>query len=339
LHIVFYLSILLMPFRLLFLFLHATPAAAMLLFCVDLFGLYVTHRLAISIGCYGEGAPKLVMDRSQTSPSRAVGHAILWSTLRVVRESRRFRRATSSVKVPDLLREVAKTLLKYLSPIQLLPTVLAVGMAPDHFFRRIRQISTGHNKVYKTPVEFLLSSASQLSFLAFIGLRGLGIHLDEKTVFKMLLVAAAATPITMVGLCVVTVFIYYGGLMPSIFWVINSRLIKLDPDVPRKIFSIKTYRRIDSNLFLSSIPYFAVYSFCGLIAVGVCVALLFPFWSLWFVEPFATDVKTQGQWTMNLAGALVATAIVVGQRLILARYALMLAVLEESSGRPIVTSA
>jgi hypothetical protein len=39
-----------------------------------------------------------------------------------------------------------------------------------------------------------------------------------------------------------------------------------------------------------------------------------------------------GQWTMNLAGALVATAIVVGQRLILARYALMLAVLEESSG-------
>jgi hypothetical protein len=90
---------------------------------------------------------------------------MLRCTLRLWRRSRSIKRRLLGTETPHWATDLYKGL-KYLNVIELFPTVLAVLLAPDHFFRRRNLItkkrSFGVKSVYRSPVGF---AARILTFL------------------------------------------------------------------------------------------------------------------------------------------------------------------------------
>lgn len=79
--------------------------------------------------------------------------------LLLLRNLRRFRRRVFGGQTPRWVRDLMG-LVKYINFLALLPTVLYMTLAPEHFFRRLPIVVAGKSKIHKSPVAFFTSTVA-----------------------------------------------------------------------------------------------------------------------------------------------------------------------------------
>ncbi|MEM9366135.1 MAG: hypothetical protein AAGD07_09070 [Planctomycetota bacterium] len=162
-------------------------------------------------------------------------------------------------------------LVSYVNFIELIPSLVAIAVAPRHFFRRLPMTLRGHRPLFQTPVKFFFNFAALFLFLFFLRHADLPSVIQEQHAIWYLPLMIPLTPPCMFGLGIITLFLYQlPRLAPNgdAFPPPNGGAFKL-------LLSPQTYLNLDSGRFFWGLFYISGYFVAAWQVVQVLVALIF----------------------------------------------------------------
>ena len=192
---------------------------------------------------------------------------------------RRIRRKMFGKNLPHYLKD-GIGLIKYINFFRLIPTLYILVSAPGHFFKSIPAIIKGKKTYYVSPLQFLLNMA--VLQIAFVNLfpsdsdTSAGKPVNQLALMAMNFGLAVLSPVIMAIACAVILILWYGGRSR---WPLNKFIPSdaLNCAAIQIPLSPSTYRALDWERFLWSLPYYYLYFYLTLLVVSgvfaVCTAL------------------------------------------------------------------
>jgi hypothetical protein len=189
---------------------------------------------------------------------------MLW-ILKALQHYSRMRRRIFGKNLPHWLKD-ALSLVQFVNVIDLIPTLLAITLSPEHFYKRVPQYVKSKNTWIKTPLKFLTSSIALIIIILFNFAKDMLADYnitDEKAVFWYLAFICLSAPLTLPFICLlfriclglVMSFPGYSQQSGVSSSILSNLLIPLSP---------WTYVRLEYKRFFWSIFYFGVYFYIGL---------------------------------------------------------------------------
>ncbi|MGR9276244.1 hypothetical protein ACU8KI_16715 [Rhizobium leguminosarum] len=199
---------------------------------------------------------------------------MLW-ILKLLQRVSRYRRRFFGLKTPHWLKD-GLSIGGYLNVFDLLPTLAAIALAPDHFFKRVPQIISSKFTWHKTPIKFLTSGVALIVILLVWLDAGLleEYGLTDKTVIGRYLLGICLTaPLTIPIIAVFfRICLFFLSGLPGTSGNDTSQ-IAMELGIAVSAF---TYVRIEYRKFLWSTFYFGVYFY---ISLQVFLLLSYYLWS------------------------------------------------------------
>jgi hypothetical protein len=194
--------------------------------------------------------------------------------LKILQQISRFRRRIFGIGSPHWFND-GISLISYINILDLVPTLLAITLAPWHFYTRLPQYVVTKNTWFKTPLKFFTSGvtliAAMLLLVATDVLTSIGVS-DKATLARYIAFICLATPIIMPMVCLaIRILLAVASTFsraPNPFRY--TLLIPLDP---------MTYVRLRGVTFFWSIFYFGIYFF-----VAAQLLQLFGFYEFKFFD-------------------------------------------------------
>ena len=186
---------------------------------------------------------------------------MLKSMFRVMRNIARLKRRAFRGDPPHWFND-ALAGISYVNVLRLAPTFFLVAIAPEHFFRNLRNYLIAKPKWFQTPLKYFTAALAFLMgvmfFFAGDTLRSADLSQPLKVSLYLAVVCLAA-PILIPLICIVLrMMLMLASALP------NGRLpksIKNDLLIPLSLF---TYRELMPKQFGWSIFYFGIYFYCAL---------------------------------------------------------------------------
>jgi hypothetical protein len=192
--------------------------------------------------------------------------------LRILQRFSRVRRRILGSTTPHWVKD-SLPLLGYVNVIDLLPTLLAITLAPRHFYMRLPQYTKSKRSWFKTPLKFFTSGVTLIVTLLFIlAPDALKLaNIDDRTVAaRYVAVICLASPIAIPIFCLALRFLL--GMASAIPNVSIPKSLKSNLLIP---VSPRTYARLRLASFSWSIFYYGIYFF-----IASQVVQLFAFYEM-----------------------------------------------------------
>jgi hypothetical protein len=146
-------------------------------------------------------------------------------------------------------------LLSYVNFIELLPTILAIALAPRHFFRRLPQILAGKRRMYQTPIKFFVNFATLFLLVFYLRFGELRDILGQETALWYALLLIPLTPLLMPALGAATWTLYQAPrLLPG-----DKSFPQPNPFPFAMVLSPTSYVRLSPSRFLWGLFYMSIY--------------------------------------------------------------------------------
>ncbi len=247
-------------------------------------------------------------------------------TWRILRHIQRLKQRLFGTPTPHWVRDLLD-LVAYLNILGLVPTLLCIALAPQHFFRRLPQYINGRN-LYKTPIKFISLNIVLLSSGIGFAIKRGGLA-QIQHVGPILLILSLVTPIWICGLCLVV-----AGVSAFLKAVVRGRPIEqfhdfsLDLSASLVPLDPSAYLRLRGARYLWGMLYFIWYAWAvsavaililGAVEVGIVSALGSVYWS-----EFRFIYAASGQLPFLLVVVGLTPALLIIRRALLVPYAHLL---------------
>lgn len=186
----------------------------------------------------------------------------------VLRVSGSTRRGFS--RLPHWVKD-AYDLVSYVNFVELVPTIVAIAIAPRHFFRRLPRTLEGKCPHYKTPIKFFANFAALFLMLFFLRHGDLKNVMSQANALWALLLVIPLTPPAMIILGIISWGLYQAPrLAPNgdAFPATNHGPFKL-------LIDPRTYFRLDWRRFFWGLFYIGIYFLAAWQIVQVLIAANF----------------------------------------------------------------
>jgi hypothetical protein len=186
---------------------------------------------------------------------------MLW-LLRMLQRLSRIRRRIFGSALPHWLKD-GLPLVAYVNIIDLLPTLLAITLAPWHFYARLPQYLVNKRTWFKTPLKFFTSAITLIVALIFLlapdVMTEAGIS-DKTVIAGYLAIICLSAPFTVPLVCLV-IRILLGIASAAPGGQTSPRSIRANLLIP---LSPWTYIRLDWISYFWSLFYYGIYFYIGL---------------------------------------------------------------------------
>jgi hypothetical protein len=178
--------------------------------------------------------------------------------LKILQRVSRLRRRLFSNSTPHWFKD-ALPLVSYINVVDLLPTLFAITLAPQHFYKRLPQYVQSKRTWFKTPIKFFTSSitliVAALLVLAPDVVKLAGVT-DKAIMFWYLAVICLLTPVMIPVVCLVIRIVL--AMVPNFS---TPPILSANLAIP---LSPWTYFRLEPSSFLWSAFYYGIYFYIAL---------------------------------------------------------------------------
>jgi hypothetical protein len=166
-------------------------------------------------------------------------------------------------------------LIKYVNFFRLIPTIYILLTAPGHFFKSIPAILGGKKTYYISPLQFLLNLVVlQIAILHFFPTEGNPneeILRNQYFLITLNIGFAVLSPVTMAIACLLILLLWQARNRGILSKLVPEDLLNTDAlTIPLRP---STYRVLDWQRFLWSLPYYYLYFYFAVLVVFGCFAL------------------------------------------------------------------
>jgi hypothetical protein len=194
--------------------------------------------------------------------------------LRIKRRLRRYHaRGWYWAGIAITVSEWAGAPLKFVMPVQLIPTILLLTFSPAHFFQRLPLVTAGKKPYLRPPVNFILEGTTALTFLLVCALPLLGLHALRQSLIKWLIIVAVLSSPAVLYMVLLLAWICEKCIPVTIRIFIEDFLNPIDSDL-RLCLSPFTYSRITWKRFCTAIIAADIYFF-------VVLSVFLPLSTIW----------------------------------------------------------
>jgi hypothetical protein len=219
--------------------------------------------------------------------------------LRGIRAYLRVRRGVIRL-LPEGIGTIA-SVFQHFNFLRLIPTFIAIALAPDHFFRRFDRVIKGKYPLFSSPAQSVVQMAAAL---VAVGLWG-GLHLNEKGVVISLLILGITCPIWSYVLLLIVTFAFskFNWSWVQAVFVDKANMFWLNSALA-KMWSPRAIARLSWGRYLQATVLFSVYSIVALplsLVPGIVLFLLAIFVNVYM--PMGNDIGDQVNPLSKIIGA------------------------------------
>lgn len=222
---------------------------------------------------------------------------MLW----MLRAFLRARRALTR-RLPDGVSDIAGALAHF-NFLRLFPTLLALALVPDHFFRRLDRLIKGRFLLFSSPAQSIIQLAAALGVVKVLGL----LNINQELTIVILLILGITAPIWTYAVIVFvnyfTLFVdkvetKYGGLAGLFFHAVRTVVTPSWLDTALgMMFSTRSLAKLNLSRYAQGMLFFVGYSCLALPLCVVPTAL--------FIVPAELLLNPDSSYDDNLTRAVV----------------------------------